>query len=160
MQFWKRHKVHKYRQKVIINFSVVVRQSFMEQKKNLSVKGKIRCLCFPGSSVGKESGLQCGRLRFNSWVGMNPWRRKWQPTPIFLCGKFHGQRSLACFSPMGLPRVRHTQRLNHYCTVTIMERKKKLMVPYYCRVNCDLQSGKVHIINQQINNNFFHLYNS
>ena len=24
-----------------------------------------------------------------------PWRRKWQPTPVFLLGKFHGQRSLA-----------------------------------------------------------------
>ena len=33
--------------------------------------------------------------------GMTPWRRKWQPTPIFLPGKFHGQRSLVGYSPRG-----------------------------------------------------------
>ena len=32
---------------------------------------------------------------------MIPWRRKWQPTPVFLPGKFHGQRSLAGYSPWG-----------------------------------------------------------
>ena len=30
-----------------------------------------------------------------------PWRRKWQPTPVFLPGKFHGQRSLMGYSPWG-----------------------------------------------------------
>ena len=40
--------------------------------------------------------LQCrrqGRCRFNPWVGMIPRGRKWQPTPVFLPGKSHGQRS-------------------------------------------------------------------
>ena len=55
-------------------------------------------------SVGKESNLQCRRYR---WRGFNPWvrkitgRRKWQPTPVFLPGKFHRQRSLAGYSPWG-----------------------------------------------------------
>ena len=31
---------------------------------------------------------------FNPWVGEIPWRRDWQPTPVFLPGEFHGQRSL------------------------------------------------------------------
>ena len=31
----------------------------------------------------------------------DPWRRKWQPTPEFLPGEFHGQRSLAGYSPWG-----------------------------------------------------------
>ena len=31
-----------------------------------------------------------------------PWRRKWQPTPLFLPGKSHGQRSLVGYSPYGL----------------------------------------------------------
>ena len=39
------------------------------------------------------------RLRFGSWVGKIPWKRKWQPAPVFLPGKFHGQRSLAGYSP-------------------------------------------------------------
>ena len=32
------------------------------------------------------------------WVGKIPWRRKWQPTPVFLPGESHGQRSLAGYS--------------------------------------------------------------
>ena len=44
---------------------------------------------------------------FNPWVGKIPWRRKWQPTPVFLPGKFHGQRSLMGYKSMGLQRVRH-----------------------------------------------------
>ena len=34
-----------------------------------------------------------------TWVGKVPWRREWQPTPVFLPGEFHGQRSLAGCSP-------------------------------------------------------------
>ena len=48
---------------------------------------------------GQESTCQCRRHRFNPWVGKVPWRRKWQPTPVFLPGKFHGQRSLVGYSP-------------------------------------------------------------
>ena len=36
------------------------------------------------------------RCRFNPWVGKIPWRRARQPTPVFLSGEFHGQRSLVC----------------------------------------------------------------
>ena len=39
--------------------------------------------------------------RDHSWDGKIPWRRKWQRTPIFLTGKFHGQRSLVGYSPWG-----------------------------------------------------------
>ena len=41
------------------------------------------------------------------WVGKAPWRRKWQPTPVFLLGKSHGQRTLMGYSPWS-HRVRHT----------------------------------------------------
>ena len=43
--------------------------------------------------------LQCGRPGFDPWSGRAPWRRKWQPTPVFLPGKSHGQRSLMSYSP-------------------------------------------------------------
>ena len=39
------------------------------------------------------------RCRFDHWVGKIPWRRKWQPTPVFLPEESHGQRSLAGYSP-------------------------------------------------------------
>ena len=47
------------------------------------------------SSSGKEPAFQCKRCGFDPRVGKIPWKRKWQPTLIFLPGKFHGQRSLA-----------------------------------------------------------------
>ena len=53
---------------------------------------------------GKESTCQCRRCRrhgFNPWVRKIPWRRKWQPTPVFLPGKSHGQRNLVVYNPWG-----------------------------------------------------------
>ena len=41
------------------------------------------------------------RYWFDPWVGKIPWKRKWQPTPVFLPGKSHGQSSLADYSPWG-----------------------------------------------------------
>ena len=40
------------------------------------------------------------------------WRREWQPTPVFLPGEFHGQRSLVVYSPRGHKRVRHDWATN------------------------------------------------
>ena len=55
----------------------------------------------------KESACQCKRHGFKPWVRKNPWGSKWQPTPIFLPKKSHGQRSLVGYSPCDLKRVRH-----------------------------------------------------
>ena len=49
----------------------------------------------------KEPTCQCRRHRFNPWVRKIPWRRKWQPTPVFLPGKSHGQRRLEGYNPWG-----------------------------------------------------------
>ena len=49
-----------------------------------------------GGTSGKESTCQWRRRRRQ---GKIPWRRAWQPTPVVLPGKFHGQRSLAGYSP-------------------------------------------------------------
>ena len=54
--------------------------------------------------AGKETACQCERCKrhkSDSWVGKMPWKRKWQLAPLFLLGKFQGQRSLACYSPWG-----------------------------------------------------------
>ena len=72
---------------------------------------------FPTWLSGKESTCQCMRHRrlvFNLWVGNIPWRRKWQPTPVFLPGKFHGQRSLAGYSPWDRKESDTTERLTHF----------------------------------------------
>ena len=56
--------------------------------------------------------LQCRRLGFDPWVKKIPWRREWQPTPIFLPGEFHGQRSLAGCRPWSLKESDTTERLH------------------------------------------------
>ena len=45
--------------------------------------------------------LQGRRRRFDPWVRKTPWRRKWQPTAVFLPGKSNGQRSLEGYSVWG-----------------------------------------------------------
>ena len=57
---------------------------------------------FPGGANGKEPTSQCRRHErhgFDSWVGKIPWRRAWQPTPVFFAGESHGQRSLVGYTP-------------------------------------------------------------
>ena len=44
-----------------------------------------------------------------AWVGKIPWRRKWQPTPVFLPGESHGQRTLVGYSPWGLKGLDTTE---------------------------------------------------
>ena len=56
---------------------------------------------------GKESTCQSRRRRFDPWVGKICWRRKWQPTPVFLPGTFHEQRSLSGYGPQGRKRLTH-----------------------------------------------------
>ena len=51
---------------------------------------------------GKESACQCRRCKrcgFDPWVRKIPWSRKWQPTSVFLPGKFQVLKSLAGYSP-------------------------------------------------------------
>ena len=74
---------------------------------------------------GKESTCQCRRHKrcgFYPWVRKNPWRRKWQPTPIFLPGKFHGQRSMAAYSLWGCKesdRTEHARAHTHTHTIAL-----------------------------------------
>ena len=68
---------------------------------------------FPGGASSKESTCQCRRHkrhRFNPWVGKIAWSRKWQPTPEFLPGKSHGQRSLAGYIVHGAAELDMTEQ--------------------------------------------------
>ena len=68
------------------------------------------------SKVIKESACQCRRSkrhRFNPWLGKIPWSRKWQPTPVFLPGKFHGQRSLVGYNLRGCKELDTTEHASH-----------------------------------------------
>ena len=61
---------------------------------------------------GLSVRLQCRRPGFNPWVGKIPWRRKWQPTPVFLPGESHGWRSLVAYSPWSHKDSDTTERLH------------------------------------------------
>ena len=58
------------------------------------------------------------------WVGKIPWRRNWQPTPMFLAGEFHEQRSLAGYSPWGHKESDMTEQLTLTCTIDICHLKR------------------------------------
>ena len=55
--------------------------------------------------------LQCRGPWFNLWARRTSWRRAWQPTPVFLPGEVHGQRSLVGYSPHGYKESDRTERL-------------------------------------------------
>ena len=74
-------------------------------------------LGFPGDSNGRSVCLQWGRPGFDPWV-RKIWRRKWQPTPVLLPGKFHGWRSLVAYSPWGRKESDTTERLHFHFSLS------------------------------------------
>ena len=72
----------------------------------------------PRSLSSKDSLCQCRSHRkswFNPWVRESLWRKKWQPPPVFLPGKSHGERSLGGYSLWGCKEL---DMIKHACTLT------------------------------------------
>jgi len=70
----------------------------------------------PGWRSGKQSTCQyrrCKRHKFDPWVGKIPWKKKWQPTAVFLPGKSHEQRSLVACSPWSCKESDMTEHHHH-----------------------------------------------
>ena len=70
----------------------------------------------PGGASCKEPTCRCRRPKrqgFDPWVGKIPWRRAWQPTPVFLPGESHGQRSLVGYSSWSLKESDTTEASQH-----------------------------------------------
>ena len=83
-------------------------------KLTLSLRKKPRQLvASPMARLVKNlPAMQEMEISFNSWVVKFPWRRKWQPTPVFLPGVSHGQRHLVGYSPWGCKELDTTERLS------------------------------------------------
>ena len=62
---------------------------------------------FPGDSVVKTPSAAQPQVR--ALGREDPWRRKWQPTPVFLPGESHGQKSLVGYSPWGRKELDRTE---------------------------------------------------
>ena len=81
-----------------LNTDIILISPNKENKADLSfqkpqVETRIY-LGLPRWLTWKEHTYKCRRRKFDPWVGKIPCKRKWQPTLVFLPGKFHGQRSL------------------------------------------------------------------
>ena len=72
-----------------------------------------------GSPDGKSLCQQCRRPYLDPWIGKIPWRRKWQPTPVLLPGKSHGQRSLIGYSPWGHKESDTTEQLHFHFSLVL-----------------------------------------
>ena len=78
----------------------------------------------------------------NAWVGKIPWRRKWQPTPVFLPGESHGQRSLVSYSPWGHKESDTTEQLTHtHPLFTVVENCITIIRCWLCEKNQLCKSG-------------------
>ena len=101
---------------------------------------------------GKESTWPCRRPKshgFDPWVGKIRWRRKWQPTPVFLPGESHGQRSLVGYSPWGWKESDMTEHAcMHSHTCIIMNQELELVkcpggsLVGTCLVHCCIPKAK------------------
>ena len=90
-------------------------RAYLSHQKHLTCKAVENSVPIKLPTPRGQRGFPCGTsckeptcqyrthksCRFDPWVGKIPWRRAWQPTPVFLPGKFHGQRSLRGYSPWG-----------------------------------------------------------
>ena len=92
-------------------------------------------------AVGKESACNA-RPGFDPWAGKNPWRRAWQPTPVFLPKEAHGQRILVGYSPWGRKESDTTERLS---TEQMIDEKSVKEVKEAGQVSRHpMESGKIH----------------
>ena len=71
--------------------------------------------------VMKEPACNAGDTNSTPGWGRSPGGGKWQPTPVFLTGKFHEQRSLVGYSTWGLKESDRIELLSteHTCTIRI-----------------------------------------
>ena len=105
-------------------------------------------LCSRGLS-SKESAYQCRKCKrhgFDPWVRKIPWRRKWQLVPLFLPGKFHGQRSLERKQSMWLQSVRHDLVTEHNLVLQVESHLPQIHVLRYQPLvpqNVDLFGNRV-----------------
>ena len=87
--------------------------------------------------------------RFDSWVGKILWRRKWQPTPVFLPGESHGQRSLVGCNPWGHKESDTTEQMAFHWINWILRdlffnERKKTTQP--CKLHFQQSGARVYFL--------------
>ena len=86
-------------------------------------------LDFPVGTAAKKLPANEGDTKFDPWVRKISWKRKWKPTPTFLPGKSHEQRSLAGYSPWSCKESDLTELLRiHIYTMPFYKRDLRISV--------------------------------
>ena len=105
---------------------------------------------------GKESTCQCRRCKryaFDPWVRKISQRKKWQPTPVFLPGESHGQRSLVGYSPWGHQELDKTEQAKRRALALMGEDLGETQtLPLHCLVTLSTKSCWVRVFSFQIRN--------
>ena len=89
-----------------------MRPAFWRRKGRTNLDPALKELTHQGLPRWCSAEESAWRPGFNSWVAKTPWRRKWQPTPVLLPGKSHGQRSLAGYHPWGHKESDTTEQMS------------------------------------------------
>ena len=102
--------------------------------------------------------VQVFLIQINIAFYLEPWRRKWQPAPVVLPGKIHGQRSLATYSPQAKSRTQlvihtHTHTHTHTpWTICLFQKSRSLLMPHlssrdilYSSVNLLISTSKIFL---------------
>ena len=91
----------------------------------------------PPANAGDSGG-------FIPWVGMMPWGRKWQPTPVFLPGESHGHRRLVGYSPWGRKESDMTTMRAHGCHIATHAQGRTCETVHCDMVHSRKNLGKSH----------------
>ena len=89
-----------------VRHNLVLRTSTVARLRLQNGLGQKMAALLPWWLRRQRISLQYGR------PGFDPWKKDWLPTPVFLSGKTHGQRSLVGYSPWGRKESDRTERLS------------------------------------------------
>ena len=84
---------------------------------------------FPNGAVVKNPPANAGDVGLIPRLGRFPWRGKWQPTPMLLPGKLHGQRSLVSYSPLGRKELDTTKRVHFHFWLQLRKKRWEVASP-------------------------------
>ena len=71
---------------------------------------------------------------WETWLEKIPWRREWQPTPVFLAGEFHGQGSMVGYSPWGCKWSDTSERLRMHACISLCAQKVQDLKYFYAKM--------------------------
>ena len=107
----------------------------MWDESNCEVVWAFFGIAFLWDSDSKSVCLQCKRPGFYLWVWKIPWRRKWQPIPVLLPGKSHGQSGQVGCRPWGCWELDMTEQLPFHFSLSCIGEGNGNPLQYSCLEN-------------------------